>query len=87
MRIAQSPDAIPAPGDPTPSSISAKIALTRKDSSNERYGRVKQKRTRSSLPWLALLSQPTLVMAGTDDPIVPASTDAFWQGSFPTRGL
>ena len=26
----------------------------------------------SSLPWLALLSQPTLVMAGTDDPIVPA---------------
>ena len=26
----------------------------------------------SSLPWLALLSQPTLVMAGRDDPIVPA---------------
>ena len=26
----------------------------------------------SSLPWLALLSQPTLVMAGTDDPIVSA---------------
>ena len=26
----------------------------------------------SSLPWLPLLSQPTLVMAGTDDPIVPA---------------
>jgi poly(3-hydroxyalkanoate) depolymerase len=25
----------------------------------------------SSLPWLALLKQPTLVMAGTDDPIVP----------------
>jgi len=25
----------------------------------------------SSLPWLGLLSQPTLVMAGTDDPIVP----------------
>jgi poly(3-hydroxyalkanoate) depolymerase len=25
----------------------------------------------SSLPWLALLRQPTLVMAGTDDPIVP----------------
>jgi poly(3-hydroxyalkanoate) depolymerase len=25
----------------------------------------------SSLPWLPLLSQPTLVMAGTDDPIVP----------------
>jgi len=25
----------------------------------------------SSLPWLHLLSQPTLVMAGTDDPIVP----------------
>lgn len=26
----------------------------------------------SSLPWLAFLSQPTLVMAGRDDPIVPA---------------
>jgi poly(3-hydroxyalkanoate) depolymerase len=25
----------------------------------------------SSLPWLRLLAQPTLVMAGTDDPIVP----------------
>jgi poly(3-hydroxyalkanoate) depolymerase len=25
----------------------------------------------SSLPWLRLLSQPTLIMAGTDDPIVP----------------
>jgi poly(3-hydroxyalkanoate) depolymerase len=25
----------------------------------------------SSLPWLCLLAQPTLVMAGTDDPIVP----------------
>ena len=25
----------------------------------------------SSLPWLRLLPQPTLVMAGTDDPIVP----------------
>jgi poly(3-hydroxyalkanoate) depolymerase len=27
----------------------------------------------SSLPWLRLLSQPTLVMAGTDDPIVPVA--------------
>jgi poly(3-hydroxyalkanoate) depolymerase len=26
----------------------------------------------SSLPWLRLLRQPTLVMAGSDDPIVPA---------------
>jgi poly(3-hydroxyalkanoate) depolymerase len=26
----------------------------------------------SSLPWLPFLTQPTLVMAGTDDPIVPA---------------
>ena len=26
---------------------------------------------RKSLPWLAFLSQPTLVLAGTDDPIVP----------------
>jgi poly(3-hydroxyalkanoate) depolymerase len=25
----------------------------------------------SSLPWLPLLSQPTLVLAGTDDPLVP----------------
>jgi pimeloyl-ACP methyl ester carboxylesterase len=25
----------------------------------------------TSLPWLPFLSQPTLVMAGTDDPIVP----------------
>jgi poly(3-hydroxyalkanoate) depolymerase len=25
----------------------------------------------SSLPWLAFLSQPTLVIAGTDDPLVP----------------
>ena len=27
----------------------------------------------SSLPWLTLLSQPTLVIAGTDDPIVPVA--------------
>ena len=27
----------------------------------------------SSLPWLGCLSQPTLVMAGTDDPIVPTA--------------
>jgi len=27
----------------------------------------------SSLPWLRLLAQPTLVMAGTDDPIVPVA--------------
>jgi poly(3-hydroxyalkanoate) depolymerase len=27
----------------------------------------------SSLPWLRLLSQPTLVMAGSDDPIVPVA--------------
>ena len=27
----------------------------------------------SSLPWLRLLPQPTLVMAGTDDPIVPVA--------------
>lgn len=27
----------------------------------------------SSLPWLTLLAQPTLVMAGTDDPIVPVA--------------
>jgi pimeloyl-ACP methyl ester carboxylesterase len=25
----------------------------------------------TSLPWLALLRQPTLVMAGRDDPLVP----------------
>jgi len=27
----------------------------------------------SSLPWLALLPQPTLVMSGTDDPLVPVA--------------
>ncbi|MCD6044316.1 MAG: phaZ [Burkholderiales bacterium] len=27
----------------------------------------------SSLPWLALLRQPTLVMSGADDPLVPAA--------------
>ena len=27
----------------------------------------------SSLPWLRLLAQPTLVMAGTDDPLVPVA--------------
>jgi poly(3-hydroxyalkanoate) depolymerase len=27
----------------------------------------------SSLPWLHLLAQPTLVMAGTDDPLVPVT--------------
>ena len=27
----------------------------------------------SSLPWLGFLAQPTLVMAGTDDPIVPVA--------------
>ncbi len=27
----------------------------------------------TSLPWLPFLSQPTLVMAGTDDPIVPVA--------------
>jgi pimeloyl-ACP methyl ester carboxylesterase len=27
----------------------------------------------SSLPWLRLIGQPTLVLAGTDDPIVPAA--------------
>jgi pimeloyl-ACP methyl ester carboxylesterase len=27
----------------------------------------------TSLPWLRFLSQPTLVMAGTDDPIVPVA--------------
>jgi poly(3-hydroxyalkanoate) depolymerase len=27
----------------------------------------------SSLPWLRLLSQPTLVMVGTDDPLVPVA--------------
>ena len=27
----------------------------------------------SSLPWLRLLAQPTLVMCGADDPLVPAA--------------
>jgi poly(3-hydroxyoctanoate) depolymerase len=27
----------------------------------------------SSLPWLRFIGQPTLVLAGTDDPIVPVA--------------
>src|SRR5262249_34608501 len=37
----------------------------------------------TSLPWLRLLSQPTLVMAGTDDPIVPMANGHILAGLIP----
>jgi poly(3-hydroxyalkanoate) depolymerase len=41
----------------------------------------------SSLPWLRLLSQPTLVMAGTDDPIVPLINGRILAGLIPNARL
>ena len=41
----------------------------------------------SSLPWLRLLGQPTLVMAGTDDPIVPAVNGRILAGLIPNARL
>ncbi len=41
----------------------------------------------SSLPWLRLLRQPTLVMAGTDDPIVPAVNGRILAGLIPNARL
>jgi len=41
----------------------------------------------SSLPWLRLLLQPTLVMAGTDDPIVPAVNGRILAGLIPNARL
>ncbi|MGP0094061.1 MAG: poly(3-hydroxyalkanoate) depolymerase [Xanthobacteraceae bacterium] len=41
----------------------------------------------SSLPWLRLLSQPTLVMAGTDDPIVPVANGRILASLIPDARL
>jgi len=41
----------------------------------------------SSLPWLRLLSQPTLVMSGTDDPIVPVVNGRILAGLIPNARL
>jgi poly(3-hydroxyalkanoate) depolymerase len=41
----------------------------------------------SSLPWLRLLPQPTLVMAGTDDPIVPVANGRILASLIPDARL
>ena len=41
----------------------------------------------SSLPWLPLLQQPTLVMAGKDDPLVPAINGRILAGLIPRARL
>ena len=41
----------------------------------------------SSLPWLPLLPQPTLVMAGTDDPIVPLANGRILASLIPDARL
>jgi poly(3-hydroxyalkanoate) depolymerase len=41
----------------------------------------------SSLPWLPLLAQPALVMAGTDDPLVPAVNGRILAGLIPKARL
>jgi poly(3-hydroxyalkanoate) depolymerase len=41
----------------------------------------------SSLPWLRFLSQPTLVIAGTDDPIVPIANGRILAGLIPHARL
>jgi poly(3-hydroxyalkanoate) depolymerase len=41
----------------------------------------------SSLPWLRLLPQPTLVMAGTDDPIVPVANGRILSSLIPDARL
>jgi poly(3-hydroxyalkanoate) depolymerase len=41
----------------------------------------------SSLPWLRLLAQPTLVMAGTDDPIVPVANGRILASLIPDARL
>src|SRR5215470_12703734 len=41
----------------------------------------------SSLPWLHLLAQPTLVMAGTDDPIVPVANGRILANLIPDARL
>jgi pimeloyl-ACP methyl ester carboxylesterase len=41
----------------------------------------------SSLPWLRLLAQPTLVMYGADDPLVPAANARILAGLIPDSRL
>src|SRR6266446_6579333 len=41
----------------------------------------------TSLPWLRLLAQPTLVMAGTDDPLVPVVNGRILAGLIPDARL
>ena len=41
----------------------------------------------SSLPWLHLLEQPTLVMAGDDDPIIPLANGRILAGMIPDARL
>ena len=41
----------------------------------------------SSLPWLGCLTQPTLVMMGTDDPIVPLANGRILQRLIPDAEL
>ncbi|MBV8838779.1 MAG: poly(3-hydroxyalkanoate) depolymerase [Alphaproteobacteria bacterium] len=41
----------------------------------------------SSLPWLRLLSQPTLIMMGTDDPIVPIANGRILERLIPDAEL
>src|SRR5262249_47350465 len=41
----------------------------------------------SSLPWLCLLAQPTLVLAGTDDPIVPVANGRILASLIPDARL
>ena len=41
----------------------------------------------SSLPWLRLLAQPTLVMSGTDDPIVPVANGRILASLIPDARL
>ena len=41
----------------------------------------------SSLPWLRFLPQPTLVMSGTDDPIVPVANGRILASLIPDARL
>ena len=41
----------------------------------------------TSLPWLRLLAQPTLVMSGTDDPIVPVANGRILASLIPDARL
>jgi poly(3-hydroxyalkanoate) depolymerase len=41
----------------------------------------------SSLPWLPLLAQPTLIMAGTDDPLVPIANGRILASLIPDARL